>query len=126
MTTLEEAACANNLGLVKSLFELGQIWDGRTCVYAARNKNMEMLKYANEHGCPLLSFMLCEAARVGNIEAIKYGLNHGMTCNEHVSWWASRYKQEHVVNWLKKANYPIHSECEAMRAERISNTFFNK
>lgn len=126
MTTLAEAAYANNLKLVKALSVLGCKWDGRTCIIAASNKNMDMLKYAHEHGCPLQSFMLYEAARVGNIEAIKYGLDYGLVCGDHVSWWASKYEQEHVMEWLKKNNHPIHSECKSMSAKRICDAFFNE
>ena len=65
--------------MLKYLHENGCPWNNSVCVYACKNNNLEMLKYAIENECFLNdkfldnnSLMYMYTARNGNLEMLKY------------------------------------------------------
>jgi len=78
-----------------------------SCLHAAGNGRIGILKYAHEHGCFFgLSNICKEAAIYGNVDCLKYAHLNGGLMSENVTKYAVRYGN---LDCLK---YALQNGCE--------------
>ena len=71
------AAQNGHLEVLKWARENGCPWDEDTCVYAAENGHLEVLKWARENGCPWNEWICVYAAEKGHLEVLKWARENG-------------------------------------------------
>ncbi|CAL6397960.1 unnamed protein product [Bathycoccus prasinos] len=72
-TFCREVARTNKLELLKWIREEGKFdWDHKTIWAAARQGNLEMLKYCVANKCPIDAWACARAAEYGQLECLKY------------------------------------------------------
>jgi len=78
----KEASKKGFLNLLKYANENGCPWDLRTCSNAAENGHLDCLKYAHENGCPW-NEKTCEyATKYGHLDCLKYAHENGCPWNK--------------------------------------------
>lgn len=81
-----EAAKNNDLECLKYAHKNGHIWNQDTCSYAAKYGSIECLEYLYENGCPWNIYVAYHAASAGNIECLKYAIENGCNINKRINY----------------------------------------
>ena len=77
---LEEYVKNGNLEMVKYYIKNGCPWDVETCVHAASNGHLEIIKWARSKRGSWGSLIICSyAARNGHLEIIKWAISNGLS-----------------------------------------------
>lgn len=88
---------------------------GRLGVYAARNGNIEVLKWARENGMPWTIWTCAAAAKGGHLEALQWLRAKGCPWGNVACDWVANGRQLHVMNWARVNGCPW--------TERVADTF---
>jgi len=80
-------------------------WDSRTIDRAARQGNLEMVKYCVENGCPMYEDACYCAASEGHLDVLKY--LHENDC----PWDSGACLYAHYRNHIDCLNYLIEQKC---------------
>ena len=102
-------AWTNKLELLKWAREEKKcVWDSRTINRAARQGNLEMVKYCVANGCPVgVGEGACaDAAEYGHLECLKY-LHEEVKApwNSYTAAWAAQKGHLHILEYLVERKY---------------------
>ena len=64
------------------LIKYKKFWDDKTTSFAAKNGNLECLKYSHENGCYWNKLTTYYAAKNGHLDCLKYAHENGCPWNE--------------------------------------------
>lgn len=94
-------------------------WDESTCRAAAKNGNINALKYARAHGCPWDRETFYYAVVNGHIDVVEYCLNNGCPVRKDICSIAMFHSKKNcvraleVLKLIRKFSLPWHKEtCE--------------
>ncbi|CAL6381066.1 unnamed protein product [Bathycoccus prasinos] len=81
-------------------------WDYRTIIEAARQGNMEMVKYCVANECPIDGWACAEAAFNGHLEVLKY-LREEVKApwDWYTAAWAAEHGHLHILEYLVERKY---------------------
>ena len=105
-------AHTNKLELLKWAREEKECrWNGWTINAAARQGNLEMLKYCVANECPIDEWACAWAARNGHLEVLKY-LREGAKApwDSYTAAWAAKYGHLHILEYLVERKYNKYDE----------------
>ena len=111
-----EVAQTNKLELLKWIREEKKCeWDDRTINAAARQGNLEMVKYCVANECPIDEEACAYAASNGHLECLKY-LREEVKApwDFYTATWAAQNGHLHILEYLVERKYDKYSEyaCE--------------
>jgi hypothetical protein len=115
-----EVAQTNKLELLKWAREEKKCdWDDRTINAAARQGNLEMVKYCVANECPI-DEMACEyAASEGHLEVLKYLREEAKApWDSRTATFAAKYGHLHILEYLVERKFDQHSEAACVLAAR--------
>jgi hypothetical protein len=100
-------ALTNKLELLKWAREEKKCnWDGWTINTAARQGNLEMVKYCVANECPVNDYACACAARYGHLECLKYLHEEAkVPWDEYTAGWAAGKGQLHILEYLVERKY---------------------
>ena len=75
--TCAYAAKGGDLQVLQHLRAIGIPWDKRTCSFAAMGGRLEILQYARANGCPWSEYTCRNAASRGHLDILKYARVNG-------------------------------------------------
>ena len=103
----EQVAGTNKLELLKWAREEKKCnWDGWTINTAARQGNLEMVKYCVANECPVNDYACACAARYGHLECLKYLHEEAkVPWDEYTAGWAAGKGQLHILEYLVERKY---------------------
>ena len=78
------------------------------CHSAARNGNLDMLRWARRKGCPWDASTCSGAAGGGHLEVLQWARENGCPWNENTCLWASFNGHLEVLQWAKGNRCPWH------------------
>ena len=120
-----KVAETNKLELLKWIREEKKCeWDYRTINVAARQGNLEMVKYRVANECPVDDYACACAARYGQLECLKYLHEEGKApWTYHTAAWAAENGHLHILEYLVERKYnhyigrptPGRACCEAAK-----------
>ena len=96
------AAKNGDLEMLKYAHENGCIWDEWVCAIAALGGYLQVLKYAHENGCKWDKDTCMSAALNGHLEILKYARENG--CEWHKNRCervAIHNNHTNIVEWIK-------------------------
>ena len=102
-----EVARTNKLELLKWAREEKKCeWDKYTITAAARQGNLEMVKYCVANECPIDEWACARAAQNGHLECLKY-LREEVKApwNSWTAEWAARNGHLHILEYLVERKY---------------------
>jgi hypothetical protein len=79
--TCTRAAKDGNIECIKYAHKNGCKWDKLTCAYASKNGHLKCLKYLHKNGCPWNKNTCINAASYGQLECLKYACENGCLIN---------------------------------------------
>ena len=85
-----QVARSGDVELLRFAHEHGCRLDGETCEEAAERGHLEVLRYAHEHGCPWDENTCASAAKHGHLEILRYAHEHGCPWDEDTCASAAR------------------------------------
>ncbi|CAB9506500.1 ankyrin repeat protein [Seminavis robusta] len=100
--TCSAAAGGGHLELLKWAQQNGCPWDKATCSAAACGGHLELLKWARENGCPWDEETCWYAARHGHLELLKWARQHGCPWNEETCSSAARGGHLELLKWARE------------------------
>ena len=111
-----QVAQTNKLELLKWAREEKKCeWDYRTINAAAKQSNMEMVKYCVANECPMNEYACARAAENGHLEVLKY-LREEVKApwNWYTAAWAAQEGHLHILEYLVERKYDQFNEfmCE--------------
>jgi hypothetical protein len=107
-----KVAETNKLELLKWAREEKECeWDSRTISRAARQGNLEMVKYCVAKKCPISVLTCAQAARNGHLEVLKY-LREEVKApwDMHTATFAAENGQLHILEYLVERKYDKYNE----------------
>jgi len=119
-TKTQEMFCArvahtNDLALLRWVREVKECtWDYRTSAKAAKQGNLEMLKYCVENGCEVHAGTCADAAKYGNLECLKY------LHEKNVKWNHRTVQRARENNQIECLNYALANNCPQTREEFLA------
>ncbi|CAL6383391.1 PREDICTED: similar to predicted protein [Bathycoccus prasinos] len=118
-TFCREVAKTNKLELLKWAREEKKCkWDDRTIHAAARQGNLEMVKYCVAKKCPINVFACAYAAFNGHLEVLKYLREEAKApWDDLTAPWAAAKGHLHVLEYLVERKYE-YSEWACMHAAK--------
>ncbi|CCO20730.1 PREDICTED: similar to predicted protein [Bathycoccus prasinos] len=102
-----QVAKTNKLELLKwAREEKNCDWDELTINAAARQGNLEMVKYCFANECPIDAWACTRAAENGHLECLKY-LHEEVKApwNSWTAEWAAKYGHLHILEYLVERKY---------------------
>ena len=108
----EQVAGTNKLELLKWAREEKKCkWNGRTIEAAARQGNLEMVKYCVANECPINEKACAWAADGGHLECLKY-LREEVKApwNSDTASWAAQNGHLHILEYLVERKYDKYDE----------------
>ena len=112
----EEVARTNKLELLKWAREEKECeWDYRTICAAARQGNLEMVKYCVANKCPIRTVACAFAAGNGHLECLKYFHEEAEApWDWYTATWAAQNGHLHILEYLVERKYCGYNEwaCE--------------
>ena len=102
-----EVARTNKLELLKWAREEKKCeWDKYTITAAARQGNLEMVKYCVANECPIDEWACARAAQNGHLECLKY-LREEVKApwDEYTATWAAANGHLHILEYLVERKY---------------------
>jgi hypothetical protein len=111
-------ALTNKLELLKWAREEKKCnWDGWTINTAARQGNLEMVKYCVANECPVNDYACACAARYGHLECLKYLHEEAkVPWDEYTAGWAAGKGQLHILEYLVERKYDKYDTLACERA----------
>ena len=88
-----------------------------TCMYAARDGHLEVLKWARRNGCPWDEKTCAEAARGGHLEVLRWARENGCPWDEMTCARAANGGHLEVLQWLRQNGCPWDSYTCMFAAE---------
>lgn len=119
------AAKNGNLENMKWLKENGCPWDANTFASAAKNGNLDNMKWLKENGCPWDANTFANTAEIGNFDNMKWLKENGCPWDERTSDQAAKNKHNHIVNWLREFRCPFSSYAKKYAAKMDIQTRMN-
>jgi hypothetical protein len=119
----EQVAKTNKLELLKWIREEKKCeWDYRTIDAAARQGNLEMVKYCVANECPINTWACASAALEGQLECLKY-LREEVKApwNSDTATWAARNGHLHILEYLVERKYDQYDEFACERAAKYGH-----
>ena len=103
----ENVAHTNKLELLKWAREVKQCeWDRWTFLAAARQGNLEMVKYCVAKKCPINGWACEQAASEGHLECLKYLLEEAKApWDFRTAAWAAENGHLHILEYLVERKY---------------------
>lgn len=101
------AARNGNIEILKYLFEHGCPWDETTCSSAAYGNNLNCLKYARENGCPWDIWTCSNAAFSNDIVCLRYAHENGCPWDEWTCQSASATGNLDCLKYAYENGCPI-------------------
>ena len=90
--------------------KLSQLWDEKTCGFAARHGHLEVLKWLRAKGCPWGTRTSAGAARGGRLEVLQWMRGQDLPCpwdsDVNVCYHAARGGHLEVLRWLRSQGCP--------------------
>ena len=108
----EQVAKTNKLELLKWIREEKKCdWNSRTINVAARQGNLEMVKYCVANECPINEYACAYAAENGHLECLKY-LREEVKApwDSGTASWAAENGHLHILEYLVERKYDTYSE----------------
>ena len=107
-----EVAQTNKLELLKwAREEKNCDWDEGTINWAARQGNLEMVKYCVANECPIDKFACACAAENGHLECLKYLREEAKAPWDWVTAsWAAKNGHLHILEYLVERKYDKYDE----------------
>jgi len=107
-----EVAWTNKLELLKWAREEKECeWDSRTIDAAARQGNLEMVKYCVANECPIDVYACANAAGNGHLECLKYLREEVKALwDSRTASWAAHNGHLHILEYLVERKYDKYSE----------------
>jgi hypothetical protein len=102
----ELSAKYGNLDILKYAHEHGYFWNVWTCFFAAKNGHLACLQYLHEHGCPWNEWTCEYAAENGHLDCLKYSHEHGCLWNEETCKYASQNGHLDCLQYLHEHGCP--------------------
>jgi hypothetical protein len=93
---------SRNIQILKWVREHGCPWDEHTCTEAASKGDLEKLKWAREHGCPCTEKAIMYAIKNNQVETLNYLANADPCKPETIFRLATEEGKIHVLNWAVK------------------------
>ena len=114
----EEVARTNKLELLKWAREEKECeWDYRTICAAARQGNLEMVKYCVANKCPIRTVACAFAAGNGHLECLKYFHEEAEApWDWYTGTWAAQNGNLHILEYLVERKYDIYDQYVCMYA----------
>jgi hypothetical protein len=113
-----QVAETNKLELLKWAREEKECdWDEETIIVAARQGNLEMVKYCVANDCPIYEDACLSAARNGHLEVLKYLREEAKA--PWYSWtanWAAENGHLHILEYLVERKYDQFDEYACLWA----------
>ena len=102
-----QVAGTNKLELLKWAREEKKCkWDGRTIEAAAKQGNLEMVKYCVANKCPIDEYACADAAGNGHLEVLKYLREEGKApWDWNTAAWAAQNGHLHILEYLVERKY---------------------
>ena len=100
--TCMNAALNGNLELIKWARQMGCEWDELTCSGAAMNGHLHVLKWLHENGCPWDKYVCQLAAEDGHLETLKWARENGCAWDEYTCTYAARNGHLKVLQWARE------------------------
>ena len=94
-------------------------WDEWTCASAARNGNLECLKYAREQGCDWDERTCWSAAKYGQLECLKYAHENGCPWDYWTYFCAMSNGNMEVILFLIEREHP-HAQSLRLTWEKVA------
>ena len=85
-----DAAKNGNLNCLKYAHENGCPWNKDTCHYASQNGHLNCLKYAHENSCSWNEKTCRRAAYNGHLDCLKYAHENGCKWNKNTREYAAK------------------------------------
>jgi hypothetical protein len=107
----EQVAKTNKLELLKWAREEKKCkWDYRTINVAARQGNLEMVKYCVANECPIGTYACALAAKNGHLECLKYVHEEAKApWDSRTASWAAAKGHLHILEYLVERKYDQYS-----------------
>lgn len=94
------AAYNGHLEVLKYLHTNGCKWNVWTCDHAALNGHLEVLIYAHKNGCTWDNWTCNNAAINGHLEVLKYAHENGCTWDYLVCYYAARNNNKEISKYV--------------------------
>ena len=72
------------------LIKYRRLWNKNTTIYAAKNGNLDCLKYAHENNCPWDETTTSSAAENGHLDCLKYAHENGCPWDKLTTYYAAK------------------------------------
>jgi len=111
----------NKLELLKWIREEKKCeWDYRTINVAARQGNLEMVKYRVANECPVDDYACACAARYGQLECLKYLHEEGKApWDGNTAAWAAENGHLHILEYLVERKFDKYNEWACTLAAKF-------
>jgi hypothetical protein len=92
-------------------------WDDRTINAAARQGNLEMVKYCVANECPINEYACARAAESGHLECLKYLREEAKApWDFKTAYWAAENGHLHILEYLVERKYDKYDAWACMLA----------
>ena len=126
MTTIMEAIISNNINLVRSLHEQGEVLTVKHMLESTRNNHsLEFMTYLHENGCPW-NWKVCQlAASYGRLDCLQYAHENGCEWDEATTEAAAKKGHLDCLRYAREGDEE--DRCpwneEAIMSAALNNQF---
>jgi len=117
----EQAAKDGNLNLLKWARANGALWNVRVCATAAIYGQLECIKWARANGAPFDKWTCTFAAMEGHINVLQWVRANGAPWDEDTFKYAYNNHRYDTLNWLIRNGMPF---SDATFSDETLNRFF--
>lgn len=116
------AAKNGDLDGLKYARQNGCSWNEDTCKCAAENGDLDVLKWLRENGCPWNSLTCRSAAENGHLEVLKWACLNGCEWDVHICNHAANNGHLEILKWISENNYPwLKNDCMRIAKQNNNN-----